>query len=820
MDIRKKFLTVVAGFAVAALFSACGDDSGSNSSRGEEPSPEVAELELANGKAVVCDDDMEGVVAITADDGYRKCVDGEWIKIRKLEAMKADKIIGLLDDDDDNDDDADTESSSSQKQSSSSKKPSIFDEDDDVIPNSSSSVIPSDSEGSSSVTPTEYVVDSYEDLPVCTAKREGSTAEVEDTGKKYKCEDGEWLAIKTTAKSSSSGVIPNSSNSVIPSEVEGSSSSKGGSSVIYVCPDGSVVANLENCKTPSSSPSDTPNTSASETPGTSTSETPGTSSGVIPGTDPESSSDEAVDLPYATKCPAGHTCTYAPTEYLNPKITYGELLDERDYQMYKTVEICDKDNKNCQTWMAQNLNYAYTGVLYNYNSWCYENKASNCDKYGRLYTWSAVMDSAAQFSVNAGTRCGYGKTCTPNSPHRGICPEGWHVPTNEEYSTLYTYIGGSSTAGSLLKSTSGWNDYNGKSGNGTDKYGFSVLPAGYWNLLSGYFYDEGYDAGLWSASEEHSGRARYQYFYYIDDNAGQVTSHKGLGYGLRCLKDSPDQGGEASNSSSSSVTPNSSGVIPSEVEGSSSSKGGSGVIPGTDPEPPSEVKADGYYKTNCPAGLTCKYATTTDYLNSSKTYGEILDTRDGQVYKAIEICDKNDENCQTWMAQNLNYGDVVSWCGGGSGSMEGDCSKYGRLYTWGVAMDKAGCGYGIYCNNSNEGTQGICPSGWHLPSDEEWRTLFENVGGTGTAGQKLKANTSLWTTYSGVTNDDSFGFAVLPAGSHSRNFYNEGDNAYFWSSTEGNNGGGIYWLFYYDKGNVYYDWYSEGYGHSVRCIRD
>ena len=202
--------------------------------------------------------------------------------------------------------------------------------------------------------------------------------------------------------------------------------------------------------------------------------------------------------------------------------------------MYKTVTI------GTQTWMAENLNYAYTGVEYNYGSytsdstsWCYENKASNCDKYGRLYTWSAVMDSAAQFSVNAGTQCGYGKTCTPNSPHRGICPEGWHVPTNEEYSTLYTYIGGTSTAGSLLKSASGWNG----SGNGSDKYGFSVLPAGLW-YYGGNFYDEGDGAYLWSASELDSYGAWSQDFLYNNGYADQGLSYKNNGQSLRCLKDS------------------------------------------------------------------------------------------------------------------------------------------------------------------------------------------------------------------------------------------------------------------------------------------
>ncbi len=215
-------------------------------------------------------------------------------------------------------------------------------------------------------------------------------------------------------------------------------------------------------------------------------------------------------------------------------ISYGEIVDSRDNQVYKTVTI------GTQTWMAENLNYAYTSVKYNYNgytsdstSWCYENKASNCDKYGRLYTWSAVMDSAAQFSVNAGTNCGERKTCTPNSPHRGICPEGWHVPTNEEYSALYTYIGGSNIAGSTLKSTSGW--YGG--GNGIDKYGFSALPAGYRSYY-GDFDSEGYYAELWTASENTSGYAWRQYIYCLYNYARQEKdSYKSNGRSLRCLKD-------------------------------------------------------------------------------------------------------------------------------------------------------------------------------------------------------------------------------------------------------------------------------------------
>ncbi|MDO4948398.1 MAG: fibrobacter succinogenes major paralogous domain-containing protein [Fibrobacter sp.] len=278
------------------------------------------------------------------------------------------------------------------------------------------------------------------------------------------------------------------------------------------------------------------------------------SSSVIPGTDPESSSDEAVDLSYATKCPVGHTCTYAPTEYLNPKVTYGELLDERDYQMYKTVEICDDKNENCQTWMAQNLNYAYTGVAFDNGyytsdstSWCYDDDPSYCAAYGRLYTWAAAVDSVAIYK-NYGEECGYGKFCTrfsapalATAPVRGVCPSGWHLPSNAEWGALYTNVGGASYAGQKLKAnTSLWASYSGVTND--DSFGFSVLPAGGRNYY-GYFYGQGDCAYFWSSTdyEYSSSYAWYQSFHYIDGYASQDyygNYGKYNAFSVRCLKDS------------------------------------------------------------------------------------------------------------------------------------------------------------------------------------------------------------------------------------------------------------------------------------------
>ena len=202
-----------------------------------------------------------------------------------------------------------------------------------------------------------------------------------------------------------------------------------------------------------------------------------------------------------------------------PEPEGGVLTDSRDGQTYKTVSI------GTQTWMAENLNYETT------NSYCYSDNVSNCTKYGRLYTWAAAMDSVGSWSTN-GKGCGYGKTCSPTYPVRGVCPEGWHLPTQTEWNTLFTAVGGQSTAGKMLKSTSGW--YS--SGNGTDAYSFSALPAGYGSDY-GYYGNEGDNAHFWSSTENGSYSAYGMYLDYYDDNAYLDNSVKDYGFSVRCVKD-------------------------------------------------------------------------------------------------------------------------------------------------------------------------------------------------------------------------------------------------------------------------------------------
>ena len=159
--------------------------------------------------------------------------------------------------------------------------------------------------------------------------------------------------------------------------------------------------------------------------------------------------------------------------YLNPDIEYGEMTDKRDGKKYKTVQIGE------QTWMAENLNYADSILTPSIKgrNWCVDNDEAKCEIVGRFYTWTAAIDSVALANDKDNPRtCGHGVSCTLSGDTiRGICPEGWHVPSSNEWTDLNAAVGGEDVAGKLLKSKKGWlGSYT-----GTDEYGFSAIPAGF-----------------------------------------------------------------------------------------------------------------------------------------------------------------------------------------------------------------------------------------------------------------------------------------------------------------------------------------------------
>ena len=193
------------------------------------------------------------------------------------------------------------------------------------------------------------------------------------------------------------------------------------------------------------------------------------------------------------------------------------MTDFRDGQMYRTVKI------SSQTWMAENLNYEMD------YSYCYGDDSSNCAKFGRLYGWEAANSA---------------------------CPEGWYLPSKAEWDTLFAAVGGDSTAGEVLKSTSGWETY----GDGTDVVSFSALPAGESSVARDWG-SKGRDAYFWSSTESDS---KHAYNVQLNNRFEYVMKGDGFKYqnfSVRCLKgNSIAQSSKSIDAASSDLPSDNSGV--------------------------------------------------------------------------------------------------------------------------------------------------------------------------------------------------------------------------------------------------------------------
>ena len=336
------------------------------------------------------------------------------------------------------------------------------------------------------------------------------------------CEDCDGSSCSKAKSSSSSSVTPQSSER----ETSVSSSSKKG--------DPGTSAGMTSSSSGRSSFG-----------GTSSSSVKSSSSKDVELVETSSSSEKSSSSDGSSSSSAQSSSSSVASSAASSSSVLGTMTDERDGQTYKTVKI------GTQTWMAENLNYAYTGVPYRYErdnevytsdstSWCYNNVPANCTKYGRFYTWAAAMDSVGEWSTND-KGCGFDVVCSPTYPVRGVCPEGWHLPTEAEFKALFTAVGGTQDAenevlwnnvGKMLKSISGWKS----SGNGTDAYAFSALPAGI-KYNDRNFSFEGYLAYFWSSTEYDSYNAYYMYLDSNDDDVYLGNRYKNYGFSVRCVKD-------------------------------------------------------------------------------------------------------------------------------------------------------------------------------------------------------------------------------------------------------------------------------------------
>lgn len=207
-----------------------------------------------------------------------------------------------------------------------------------------------------------------------------------------------------------------------------------------------------------------------------------------------------------------------------------------------------------------------------------------------------------------------------------------------------------------------------------------------------------------------------------------------------------------------------------------------------------------------------------------------VDSRDGNHYDVVKIGN------QLWMAENLAY--LPSVVGPATGSQttpyyyvygyngtnvadakaSANYTTYGVLYNWPAAMA------GSVSSTANpSGVQGVCPTGWHLPSDAEWTELSDYLGGESVAGGKLKeTGTTHWNSpNTGATNET--GFTALPGGYrlNTGTFYGIGNYGFWWSATENNTNNAWSRIMYYNYSYVLrVNGYDKELGFSVRCVRD
>jgi uncharacterized protein (TIGR02145 family) len=476
----------------------------------------------------------------------------------------------------------------------------------------------------------------------------------------------------------------------------------------------------------------------------------------------------------------------------------------------------------------------------------YANDNTNLTTYGYLYNWFAVADI------------------------KRLCPNGWHVPSDAELTTLTTYLGGESVAGGKIKTTGTtyW------SSGATNESGFSALPGGYRHGI-GSFSIVRLDAVFWSATEYDN--IAFAWLRILNANNSSVvrnydifSSSKSTGASVRCLRDSintnPLQKPILTTNTLTSITQT--GVT---TGGNITSDSGlpitaRGVVWSTSPSPTISLST----KTSNGTGigsftslLTNLIPNTTYYVrayatNSAGTgYGNeisfttksdstsvmgipcpgtpIVKDIDGNTYNTVQI------GTQCWTKENLKvtkYNDgttiPLDTSGGVNGNGTGqtwsarttgartihandntNLATYGYLYNWYAVK-------GIVTEGSTS-YKNLCPSGWHIPSDAEWTNLTNYLGGEAVAGGKMKtAGTTFWSLNTAATNESDF--SALPGGYRfsDGSFRDISRNAFFWSATEYDPINA--WLRYlsYDNGNVYryVNINFKLFGASVRCLRD
>lgn len=538
---------------------------------------------------------------------------------------------------------------------------------------------------------------------------------------------------------------------------------------------------------------------------------------------------------------------------------YGEVLSfttpgdapliDIDGNVYGMVQIGD------QVWMTENLRVTRypdgtpIPLVENADQWdtitasdrayCwYVNTEGNKDPYGALYTWAAAMNGA------------WGNGDNDNGI-QGVCPDDWHLPGDAEWKTLENFLGmsyadqeashyrGTNEGGKLKEQgIDHWQDPN---IGATNETGFTALASGYRNPYGGGFFGMGEWAFFWTASEHFMGNGAwcrglkndYATIYRKENDPER-------GYSVRCVKGKlgiyPPALLSASVYDIYETFATARGSVGVDQGAEVTARGfcwSTSPNPSIDNDTTLDGKGVGYFYTSLTGlspGTTYyarAYATnsrgtgySTEFSFTTADPGSTVSDYDGNAYYTVQIGD------QVWMAENMRSthldngtniplvenatnwaelgGTAPAYCWYVNDSETSD--PYGALYTWTAAM-------------------GVCPAGWHIPSEADWESLVTYLGGEEVAGGKLKETSSypndFWSfPNTGATNES--GFSAVGGGQRTyggtfRNFRQDG---VYWTSTFYEPSSASFQVLNYKVESTSLGGSQTNSGSSVRCVKD
>jgi len=556
-------------------------------------------------------------------------------------------------------------------------------------------------------------------------------------------------------------------------------------------------------------------------------------------------------------------CTGTPRTGIERGNSRVDSVKDIDNNWYKVVQI------GSQCWLAENMRATtspkgnltaggsresyYVAYYYDYST----ATQFSLRERGYLYNWAGAIDTNGTSKISASF-----------TGRQGICPTGWHLPTDEEWKTLESaYLTETDGTTPISASTLNNTDYRGKGAGkfaggcdwttsssttapGNYSYsernisGFSALPAG--NCLGNDFADAGVNAHFWSATSTNSDRAWRWRFHHNEEGVDRYNGTKDYGRSVRCVRNTPvpatisfNANGGTGTMPAMNVTTMRDTVLDAnnsqithtgnwEFAGWNTKRDGSGTAyaDGAHITPTESITLYAQWNTYC-TGTVAANESGISHIDSVKDH-------QNNWYKVVEI------NGICIMKENLRVDNSTPTPSGktltDAVAMSGSQMNYGYkeifgkngyLYSWYAMTDSA-----AQITSMDSYRRGLCPAGWHIPSTSEWQTVFAGYNAGNFAAYNDAFVGTNWTVSTtadqpGNVNDpdkDATGFSAIPTGyKQSVSVTNAGDgqSAIFWTSTIYNAGGANHYkITYNNNGFVLSTVANKGYQHSVRCVRD